>query len=130
VRRNENMKVAITSKGETLDSEMDPRFGRCAYFIIIDADEVDNYEAISNEAVTAPGGAGVMAAQTVIDKGVEAIISGNFGPKAFDALSGSGIKLYTVNAGTVKESLDALVGGAAKLLDSATAAAHAGLRRI
>ena len=124
------MKITITSRGDGLDSMMDPRFGRCAYFIIVDTENESDLKAIPNEAATAGGGAGIQAAQTVINEDVEAVISGNFGPRAFDALSSAGVKLYTVAAQTVKEALDSFNQGKAKLLGSASAAAHAGLKEI
>ena len=124
------MKIAITSKGDNLDSEMDLRFGRCSHFIIIDTEDPDDFVAIKNDAASAGGGAGVMAAQTIIDAGAEAVISGNFGPRAFDALSSGNIKLYAVDAVTVRDALDAFNSNRAKSLDSATAAAHAGLKEI
>ena len=124
------MKITITSRGDGLDSILDPRFGRCAYFIIVDTEDESNLKAIPNGAATAGGGAGIQAAQTVINEDVEAVISGNFGPRAFDALSSAGVKLYTVTAQTVKEALDSFNSGKARLLASASAAAHAGLREI
>jgi predicted Fe-Mo cluster-binding NifX family protein len=124
------MKIAITSRGDSLDSAMDPRFGRCAYFVILDTEAGSVLKAIPNDAATAGGGAGVQAAQTVIDEDVEAVVSGNFGPRAFDALSSGGIKLYTVKAETLKEALESFNKGEAELLASASAAAHAGLKEI
>lgn len=124
------MKIAITSRGESLESEMDPRFGRCQYFIILDDGDVQNFKAIKNDAAMSGGGAGIQAAQTVINEGAEAVVSGNFGPKAFDALSSAEVKLYTADAVTVKDAVDALGSGKARHLDSATAAAHAGLKEI
>jgi predicted Fe-Mo cluster-binding NifX family protein len=124
------MKIAVTAKGDSLASEMDERFGRCAYFIIVDTDNPDGFEAIVNDAATAGGGAGIRAAQTVIDAGAEAVVSGNFGPKAFDALSAAGVKLYAVSERTVREAVGAFQKDEARPLLTATAAAHAGLRRI
>lgn len=124
------MKLAITAKGDSLSSEMDERFGRCAYFIVVDTDNPGSFRAIKNDAVDAGGGAGIRAAQTVIDAGAQAVVSGNFGPKAFDALSAGDVKLYSVSASTVQEALDSFVGNKARSLESATAAAHAGLKRI
>jgi predicted Fe-Mo cluster-binding NifX family protein len=109
---------------------MDPRFGRCQYFIVLDNEDIQNFKAINNDAAMSGGGAGIKAAQTVINEGVEAVVSGNFGPKAFDALSAADVKLYTADAATVKEAVDALGSGKARLLDSASAAAHAGLKEI
>jgi predicted Fe-Mo cluster-binding NifX family protein len=124
------MKIAITSRGDALSSGMDERFGRCAYFIVVDTENPNDFTAIVNGAADAGGGAGIKAAQTIINAGARAVVSGNFGPKAFDALSAADVKLYSVSAATVAEALDAFRDGKAKSLDSATAAAHAGLKRI
>ena len=124
------MKIAITAKGNSLSSEMDERFGRCGYFIVVDTDNPGDFKAIKNDAADAGGGAGVRAAQTVIDAGAQAVVSGNFGPKAFDALSAADMKLYAVSASTVQEALDIFRENKARPLESATAAAHAGLKRI
>jgi len=73
------MKIAITSTGKTLDSQVDPRFGRAAYFVIIDNETMD-FSVIENESVAAAGGAGISSAKVVIDTGVEAVLTGNCGP--------------------------------------------------
>jgi len=73
------MKIAVTSTGSTLDSQLDPRFGRAAYFIIVDADTLQ-FDAIENDNTAAPGGAGVNAAKLVADQAAEAVITGNCGP--------------------------------------------------
>ena len=124
------MKIVITSKGDNLESEMDPRFGRCGYFIITDSEDIQNFKAVLNNAAQSSGGAGVKAAQIVIDEDVKAVISGNYGPKAFDSLSAGDVKLYTVKATTVKDAIEVFNSGEARLLDTASAAAHAGLKEI
>lgn len=104
------MKVAVSSKGKTLDSEMDEFFGRCPYFIIADTDNMDKFEAIENISATKPGGAGIAAAKAVVDKGVDAVISGNFGPRALDVLKQFKIEIYKA-AGKVKDALEKLKKG-------------------
>ncbi|MGC9058288.1 MAG: NifB/NifX family molybdenum-iron cluster-binding protein [Candidatus Nanoarchaeia archaeon] len=91
------MKIAVSATASSLDAMMDPRFGRCAYFIIVDVEknEIKSSESIQNPATTAIGGAGIQAAQLVASKGVEVLISGNIGPNAFSVLSGTGIKIVT-----------------------------------
>ncbi|MGQ4911956.1 MAG: NifB/NifX family molybdenum-iron cluster-binding protein [Candidatus Thorarchaeota archaeon] len=98
-------KVCITSSGPTLDSQVDPRFGRCAYFIIADPDTGD-FEAISNEAAMASGGAGIRAAQLVASQNVDAVITGSVGPNAYPALQNAGIRILTGAFGTVQSALD------------------------
>ena len=98
-------KICITSSGPTLESTVDPRFGRCAYFIIADPGTYD-FEAVSNEAAMSSGGAGVKAAQTVVSKNVEAILTGSVGPNAFPALQDAGIRILAGVSGTVKSAIE------------------------
>ena len=104
------MKIAVTSTGSTLDSQLDPRFGRAAYFIIVDADTLQ-FDAIENDNTAAPGGAGVNAAKLVADQAAEAVITGNCGPNAATTLAAAGIKLYTGARGTVKEAIESFKAG-------------------
>ena len=75
------MKIAISANGTDRNAQVDPRFGRCQYFLIIDTDG-DQTEAVPNAAQSAGGGAGIQAAQTVADRNVEAVLTGNVGPNA------------------------------------------------
>jgi len=87
------MKIAVTSTGPDLESELDPRFGRARYFIIIDT-ETNEFTAIDNlEGLNAYGGAGVRSAGIVADHGVSWVITGNVGPKAAEGLKTAGIKV-------------------------------------
>jgi predicted Fe-Mo cluster-binding NifX family protein len=88
------MKICISSTGQDLNSAVDPRFGRCAYFLIGDS-EGETFEAIPNPGVNYGGGAGIAAAQLVTSQGVEAVITGNVGPNAFMFLNQAKIKVYT-----------------------------------
>ena len=122
------MKIAITATGNELESETDPRFGRCQYFIIVDS-ETGGFEAISNESAMASGGAGIQAAQTIIDKGVETVVTGNVGPNAFRTLNAAGVKIITGASGTVAEALEKFRSGELKETSSPTSASHAGMGR-
>ena len=99
------MKIAITSTGKTLDSQVDPRFGRAACFIIIDTETMD-FSVIENENIAAAGGAGISSAKVVTDAGAEAVLTGNCGPNAQRTLSAAGLKLYTGATGTVAEVVE------------------------
>jgi predicted Fe-Mo cluster-binding NifX family protein len=99
------MKIAITSTGRTLDSQVDPRFGRAACFIIIDTETMD-FNVIENENVAAAGGAGISSAKLVIDAGAQALLTGNCGPNAERTLTAGGVKLYTGATGTVAEAVE------------------------
>ena len=99
------MKIAITSTGKTLESQVDPRFGRAACFIIIETETMD-FSVIENSNVAAAGGAGISSAKAVIDAGAEALLTGNCGPNAERTLSAGKIKLYTGVSGTVSEAIE------------------------
>ncbi|MGC8878410.1 MAG: NifB/NifX family molybdenum-iron cluster-binding protein [Anaerolineae bacterium] len=94
------MRIAITSSGPDLDASFDPRFGRAAYFIVFD-EETDTWQSHTNPAMDAPGGAGVQAAQFIANQGVTAVISGDFGPNAYRALSAAGLAMYLAPRGEV-----------------------------
>lgn len=98
------MKIAVTSTGDTLDSQVDPRFGRAAYFLIVD-NETLQFEAVLNDNAQAVGGAGVNAAQFVAQNGATVVLTGNCGPNAGRTLEAADVKLYTGVSGTVKEAV-------------------------
>ena len=122
------MKVAITSQGDSVDAQVDLRFGRCAYFIIIDP-ETEEAEAVSNPSADAMGGAGPQAAQIIADKGAEVVITGNVGPNAFRTLRAANIRIYQAAAGTVKETLAKYKSGELKELSDSSVPGHFGLRQ-
>lgn len=105
------MKIAISATGTNLDAEMDPRFGRCQYFIIIDP-ETMQFEAVPNESAMASGGAGISAAQMIASKGVEAVLTGNCGPNATEVLASANIKIITGVSGKVKDAVQGYKAGA------------------
>ncbi|TFG29404.1 dinitrogenase iron-molybdenum cofactor biosynthesis protein [Candidatus Thorarchaeota archaeon] len=110
-------KICITSTGPTLESAVDPRFGRCAYFIIADT-ETYAFEAVSNSAAMASGGAGIQSAQIVASTGVEAVLTGSVGPNAFPALENAGIKILVGISGTVKSAIESYSSGSLEKLES------------
>jgi predicted Fe-Mo cluster-binding NifX family protein len=99
------MKICVSAASNSLDSPIDPRFGRCPYFVIVDSENMQ-FEVIQNMASGATGGAGIQAAQTIAGKGVKVLITGNVGPNAFQALSAAGIKIVTGAFGTVREVVE------------------------
>ncbi len=99
------MKIAISATGPTLDANVDPRFGRCQCFIIVDP-ETMQFEAIENSSAMAGGGAGISAAQVIADKGVQAVLTGNCGPNAYQVLSAAGIQVITEVSGKVKDAIE------------------------
>ncbi len=87
------MKLIVTATAPALEAAVDPRFGRAAYFIVVDADSLQ-WQAHQNQGVNATGGAGALAAQFAAQQGVQAVISGDFGPNAYMALAAAGIQMY------------------------------------
>ena len=120
------MKIAISSTGKSLDSQIDPRFGRCQYFIIADPESME-FEAFDNVGLMASGGAGVQAAQLIVQRGATALITGNLGPNAASALSASGIKIYLVPGGTVKDVIEGYRAGSLREASGATVPPHFGM---
>ncbi len=96
------MKVAVSSSAKDLSTQLDPRFGRCSFFMIVETDDM-SFEAFDNESIGLGGGAGIQSAQFVASEGAKAVITGNCGPNAVQTLSVAGIELFTGQAGTVKE---------------------------
>ncbi len=100
------VKIAVSSIGDSLDAPIDPRFGRCSFFIIVDTDTME-FKALPNPAVYAAGGAGIQAAQSVIAEGVEAVLTGVVGPHAMSALKAAGRPVFSYTAGTVRQAVEA-----------------------
>ena len=120
------MKICVTATAKTLDAQIDPRFGRCSYFILVDS-ETMQFEAIQNVAAGASGGAGIQAAQTIANKGVKLLITGNVGPNAFGALSAAGIEAVTGASGTVREALEKFKRGELNKTGAPTVGDHFGM---
>jgi predicted Fe-Mo cluster-binding NifX family protein len=104
------MKIAVSAAGATLDSEIDPRFGRCQNFVIVDS-ETMAFEVVENSSSMSAGGAGIAAGQMIADKGVEVVLTGNCGPNAYQTLSAAGINIITGVSGTVKTAVEAYKTG-------------------
>jgi predicted Fe-Mo cluster-binding NifX family protein len=105
------MKIVITVTSPTFDSEVDPRFGRGAYLLVVDLDTLE-WKAQSNPGVTSSGGAGIAAAQFVTGQEVDAVISGDFGPHAFQALDAANLPMYVLgNCRTVREVVAQFTAG-------------------
>lgn len=99
------MKLCVTASNNDLESRIDPRFGRCSYFIIYDTSN-DTFDAVANPNIDADFGAGVQSAQLVISKKAAAIITGELGPKAKKVLQMSGLQIIIYQAGSVKEAIE------------------------
>lgn len=110
------MKVAVSATGNDLDALVDPRFGRCANFIVVDTDDM-NFKAFDNNNAALSGSAGIQSASFVATQGVGCVLTGNCGPKAADVFSSAGIEVYTGQHGTVRDVIDRFKNGQ---IDNAT----------
>jgi predicted Fe-Mo cluster-binding NifX family protein len=119
------MKIAVSSTGKSLDAPVDPRFGRCPYFVIVETEDL-KFDAFDNQSAALGGGAGIQAAQFVISKGIRAVITGNLGPNALRTLSAAGIELFTGQTGTVREVVEGYKTGALTASQSANVPPHYG----
>jgi len=122
------MKVCITSEGNRTDARVDPRFGRCRFFVFIDT-ETSEFEAVENPNIESMGGAGIQSAQLVAVQKAKAVVTGNVGPNAFQTLQAAGIKVFTGASGTVKEALEKYKRGEFKAADNPSVASKAGMPR-
>ena len=120
------MKIAVTSVGKELDSQVDPRFGRAACFIIVETETLA-FEAIENANIAASGGAGITSAKAVIDTGAQAVLTGNCGPNAERTLRAANIKLYTGVTGTVAEAVAQFKAGSLTEATGPSVDSHSGM---
>ena len=119
------MKAAVTSVGTNLDSRIDERFGRARYFIIVDTDSDEVLGVIDNlENQHAAHGAGMQAAQSVLEAGVEWLLTGNIGPNAFSVLSRGGVNVGSGASGTVRDAIEKLKRGDFKTTKGPTSRGH------
>jgi len=121
------MKVAVSSSGREAASPVDPRFGRCPYFVFADT-ELGTFEAVANEAVSSGHGAGVQAAQSLVQAGAEAVVSQRFGPNAYQVVAAAGLGAYECGPMTVAEAVEAFKAGTLTAVSGPTGPAHAGSR--
>ena len=123
------MLIAVSATGTTLEDQVDQRFGRCKYFILVDSDTL-TFEVISNQGVFASSGAGIKAAQTLAEKGVKAVISGNVGPNAFDTLTAADIEIFIGATGEIKNIIHKFNRGELKKTESSNVKKHFGSNKF
>ena len=122
------MKIAVSSMGTDLSVQVDPRFGRCQYFIIVDPDTME-FEVVENSVAMSTGGAGVATGQLLAVKGVSDVLTGNCGPNAFNVLNAAGIKVMTGVAGTIQDVVEGYKSVKYQANSQANAAPHSGMGR-
>jgi len=120
------MKIAVSSTGTDLDSEIDPRFGRCAYFIIVNPDDM-TFEAIENESMSLGGGAGIQSGQFIASTGAQILITGNVGPNASRTLNAAGLDVIVGVSGPVREAIEQYKNGELSPTRQASVPDHFGM---
>ncbi len=120
------MRIAVSATGPSLDAEVDPRFGRCRYFVIADPESLE-FEALENTSQAASGGAGIASAQVVAGKDVKAVLTGNCGPNAYQTLEAAGIQVITGVSGSVRDAIEGYKAGRFEAASGPTVAAHHGM---
>jgi len=117
------MKICIIVSGTSLEAPVDPRFGRCPFFVFVDTESMA-VEFMPNEGAAAAGGAGIQAAQNVAKKGASAVITGNLGPNAIQTLKGAGIEAYQAQGTTVADAVEKFKRGELSPIGAPTTPPH------
>lgn len=120
------MKIAVTSTGPTLDDTVEARFGRCAFFLIIDTDTL-RCEPIENPNIALGGGAGIQSAQLMSEQGVTVVLTGNCGPNAFNVFGQAGIQVIVGLSGSVRNAVDQFKTGAFSFATEPNVTSHFGM---
>lgn len=120
------MKVCVTAGAEGLDAPVDPRFGRCPFFVFVDLESMA-VESVPNTSANASGGAGIQAAQMLASLGAGALITGNIGPNAMQTLSAAKIGIYQQRGGLVRDAVEQFKRDELVAITAATAPAHGGM---
>ena len=121
------MKIAVSADGKDLSARIDPRFGRCAYFILVETEDL-NFEVFDNENMALGGGAGIQAAQFVASKGAKAVITGNCGPNAVRTLNAAGVEMILGQSGSVGDAIESFKRGKLVSATEPNVGDHNGMR--
>ncbi len=125
------MKMVISATGKDINGPVDARFGRCPYFMVIEAEgkEIKSHKVVENRSASQMGAAGMTAAQDVAEMNPDAVITVNMGPRAFIVFQQLGVKVYQ-GSGTIKEAADAFLNGKLKKIEGSTGPGHMGMGRL
>jgi len=120
------MRIVVSANGADLDAPASPMFGRCPVYVFVDTDTME-FEAIENPAIAAAGGAGIQAAQFVVERGAQAVVTGNVGPNAFNVLQSANVPVLLFGGGTVRDAVEGYRQDRLSATGGASARAHAGM---
>ena len=121
------MKICVTSQGDNLEAQVDPRFGRCQYFIFVETDTME-FEAVANQNISGMGGVGVQSGQIVSDKGAKSVVTGSVGPNAMKTLQSAGVEVMDGVSGTIREAVEQYKKGSLKSTDKPSAESKSGMQ--
>jgi predicted Fe-Mo cluster-binding NifX family protein len=119
------MRIVVSANGADLEAAASSTFGRCPMYVFVDTETIE-FEAVENPATNVAGGAGIQAAQFIVEQGAQAVISGMVGPNASDVLQAASVPVYSFEGGTVRQAVEAFKAGRLSATGSASAGAHAG----
>lgn len=119
------MRIVVTSNGQDLDAPVSLVFGRCPFFVFVNVETMES-QAVANPAMSAAGGAGIQAAQFIVQQGAQALLTGHVGPNAFDVFQAAGLPVLPIGDGTVRQAVEAYRAGRLQPTGGATVEAHAG----
>ena len=118
------MRIAVTSQGEDIEAEVDPRFGRTSKFLVIETDDM-SFKVIENsQSLDLPQGAGIQSAQNIAEHNPEVVLTGNCGPKAFQALKAAGIEVVVGVDGKIGDAVQAYLDGKYQFSKDANVEGH------
>jgi predicted Fe-Mo cluster-binding NifX family protein len=117
------MKIAVSSTGTIIDSAVEPRFGRCPYFLIVNPATLE-FEALANANAELVGGAGIQSAQLIAEKGASVVLTGSCGPNALQVFEKVGIKVVTGVTGSVSQVVQQFTAGSLKTAPAEQAASQ------
>ena len=120
------MKIAVSAAAPDLDAQVEPRFGRCQYFVIVDPRSME-FEGLENSGAMAAGGAGISTAQMIAEKGAEVVLTGNCGPNAYQTLSAAGVQVVTGVSGRIRDAVEAYKAGKLKPSAQPSVESHHGM---
>jgi predicted Fe-Mo cluster-binding NifX family protein len=120
------MKICVSASSNSMDANVDPRFGRCPYFVVVDSETL-KFDIISNDSTNAAHGAGIQAAQTVVNSGAKVVITGNVGPNAFKVLTATDIKVLTGVSGSINQAIKKFKNGELQETTNPTVGGHFGM---
>ena len=121
------MRIVVTASGTHLDAPISPIFGRCPIYLFVDSETLAS-EVVENPAISASSGAGIQAAQFVVEQGARALLTGNIGPNAANALEAADVPVYQIFEGTVRQALEMFQQGWLNLTAGANVPSHSGMR--